>query len=166
MAFTVEDGTGLTDSNSYVSVADATAYHADRGNTAWDSVAEPEIALVRATQAIDQYGFERYLGYKSAETQALEWPRTDAVDRNGYTFTGVPIPVVYAVCEAALIEAATPGAMSPALERGGAVRMERVEGAVTVEYDTSAPSTTTYTSVNRALSPVLSTGSNMRVVRV
>jgi hypothetical protein len=35
MALIVEDGTGLANAESYVSVADATTYHANIGNTAW-----------------------------------------------------------------------------------------------------------------------------------
>lgn len=168
MAFEVEDGTGLIDSTSYVDVADADAYHTDRGNTAWTD-ADTDLkqqALIRATQALDQYGLERYIGTRSTSTQALEWPRTDAVDRNGFTLTGIPVAVKQATYDAGLAELTTPYALTPTLERGGAVKMERVEGAVTVEYDTSAPSVTVYTTVTRALAPVLSTGSAMRVVRV
>ena len=35
MAFVVEDGTGLSNSNSFVAVAFADSYFADRNQTAW-----------------------------------------------------------------------------------------------------------------------------------
>lgn len=54
MALIVEDGTGLADAESYLSVADADTYHADRNNEAWQdySTAEKEAALRKATQYI------------------------------------------------------------------------------------------------------------------
>ena len=38
MTLIVEDGTGLANAESYVSVADATTYHANIGNTAWAAI--------------------------------------------------------------------------------------------------------------------------------
>lgn len=76
MALVVEDGTGLANAESYVSVADADAYHVDFGNTAWASSTEPakEAALRRATQYLDSR--YRYRGEPLTDTQALAWPRT------------------------------------------------------------------------------------------
>lgn len=94
MALTVEDGTGLANADSYVSVADATAYHAAMGNAAWAALDtdEKEWALRRATQYIDvRYN---YRGSPLRSTQALAWPRTSS-----------PWPVqavIAATCEAAL----------------------------------------------------------------
>jgi hypothetical protein len=106
MAFVVEDGTGLTTSTSYVSVADATTYFATYGteanNTLWTgkTTAEHERALNNGTQFIDsQYYFP---GIKSSETQALNWPRKYAYDCNGYELDDIPQKLKDAVCEAAL----------------------------------------------------------------
>lgn len=94
MALIVEDGSGMVDADSYVSVADCTDYHAAMGNTAWASLDEPaqEAMLRRATQYIDvRYTFR---GQRLRSTQALAWPRDIA-----------PWPisaVVTATCEAAL----------------------------------------------------------------
>lgn len=76
MALIVEDGTGLAAADSYVSVADADAYHTAMGNAAWASATsdEKEVALRRATQYMDtifQYRGERLF----PTVQALEWPR-------------------------------------------------------------------------------------------
>lgn len=78
MALIVEDGTGLPNADSYLSVADADAYHAAMGNTAWQPLAsaEKEAALRRATQYLDtRY---RWRGQRLTTTQALEWPRSTA----------------------------------------------------------------------------------------
>ena len=47
MALIVEDGTGLANAESYVSVADATTYHTNYGNTAWT-------AIIRSTARVNQ----------------------------------------------------------------------------------------------------------------
>ncbi len=40
MSLIVEDGTGLSTAESYISVADATTYHTDRGNATWNNIIE------------------------------------------------------------------------------------------------------------------------------
>lgn len=76
MAFTLENGTGLSNSNSYAAVAFADTYHLDRGNTAWASATQTakETALVRATDYID--GRYTFLDAKLLSTQSLLNPRT------------------------------------------------------------------------------------------
>ena len=74
MALIVEDGSGLSDAESYVSVADAGTYCTAHGLTAWTGVdAVKESALRNATQYIDtMYNFRSAKSYSS---QALEFPR-------------------------------------------------------------------------------------------
>ncbi|MBF0374875.1 MAG: hypothetical protein HQL39_15825, partial [Alphaproteobacteria bacterium] len=56
MSLIVEDGSGLSDANAYVSLAYADGYHALRGNAAWAAAGQParESALVRATDHLDR----------------------------------------------------------------------------------------------------------------
>lgn len=90
MAFTVEDGTGITDSNSYTTVAYVNAYFDDRGNTAWNAAvaaamaaASPAItadvateqALVKATDYIEKRFGARFKSRKTESDQSLVWPR-------------------------------------------------------------------------------------------
>lgn len=75
MSLIVEDGTGLEDAESYVSVADADAYHSAFGNTDWAALTTPlkEQALRKATQYLDaRYTFR---GDKTNIVQALSFPR-------------------------------------------------------------------------------------------
>ena len=101
MSLTVEDGTGLSTADSYVSVSDALVYHAAMGNTAWAAATEgaQEIALRRATQYLDtEY---RYRGIRRTTTQALEWPRVNY--ESDYRAEEWPVVAVeQATCEAAL----------------------------------------------------------------
>jgi hypothetical protein len=78
MALVVEDGTGLPDADSYVSVASADAYHVARGNAAWAAAEEgaKEVALRNATAYIDSNPEYPFAGAPLAAGQALEWPRT------------------------------------------------------------------------------------------
>lgn len=78
MALIVEDGTGMPDADSYLSVVAADAYHAAVGNAVWQPLpaADKEAALRRATQYLDtRY---RWRGEPLTTTQALAWPRTSA----------------------------------------------------------------------------------------
>lgn len=74
MALIVEDGSGLDDAESYVSVADADNYATAHGLSAWTGAdAVKESALRKATQYIDTtYNFR---SAKSYQYQALEFPR-------------------------------------------------------------------------------------------
>src|SRR6478609_374842 len=83
--FIVEDGSGLVDSTSYMSVADADSYHALYGNLEWTSVTDADLkesALVRATKAIDLLYGEQFQSFPlthSAYIQSLLWPRLTVI---------------------------------------------------------------------------------------
>ena len=119
MALTLvkEDGTGLATANSYASVADGDSYF--EGHlyaSAWTAATSvtKAAALVMATRLVDtQFQFH---GFRTNETQALQWPRERCADpdRNLVTSSSlspvltnfvpsnlVPKPVAAAVCEMA-----------------------------------------------------------------
>jgi len=104
MAFTPEDGTGLTTSNAYCDEAFADAYFSDRGNTVWSSAttAAKEAAIVRASDFLDRNFI--FIGCRFSSEQALEWPREHAYDSLGSEITGVPTGVQKACAEYALRE--------------------------------------------------------------
>lgn len=85
MPFTVEDGTGIADANSYASVAFADAYFADRNNTTWSaaSTADKEFALVKATDYIELRFGSRWKGNLAPEATTLSFPRQYLYDRKG-----------------------------------------------------------------------------------
>lgn len=164
--FVVEDGTGVTGANSYVSLETALAYHQDRGNTVWwgHTYGEQQEALVRATQAIDALGYGRFFGTKASTTQGLQWPRIDAYDSDGELLDGVPLPLVYAVCEAALAEIQEPYTLQPIT--GPKVTEERVEGVASVKYLHGTYQGTTYRAHTRWLRRVMRGTSQILVDRV
>jgi hypothetical protein len=100
MAF--DASVGGTASNSYVTVAEATAYfEASFGRSAWASSADQEALLISATRYLDLY--LDWDGMRVSQDQALEWPRTGAYDKTGceYSSTIIPMPVKFATYELA-----------------------------------------------------------------
>jgi len=97
MAFVVEDGTGLSNSNSFVAVAFADSYFADRNQTAWAGTDEAKKgALIQATDYIELRFSNLFFGTKKVEAQALSFPRIS--DR----FSEMPVALQRACCEYAL----------------------------------------------------------------
>jgi hypothetical protein len=160
-AIVVEDGTGLSTSNAYVSVDDCSTYCTARGLTFGTSpTTTGEAAIIRASAAIDALYRSRFPGYKrNGRDQAMEWPRSAAYDNAGELVPDdeVPIEIVQATCEAAVRELADPGAMMPDLERGGGVRRLKA-GSVEIEYGANAANQTTFTAIGNLLSGLLAGG--------
>ena len=73
----VEDGTGLSNADSYASLAEANLYHANHGNVDWSDIdaTTKEQLLRKATDyMVAQYRLQ-YAGYRRYSTQSLDWPR-------------------------------------------------------------------------------------------
>lgn len=100
MTLIVESGAGDATAESYLSVADCTAYHAKFGN-AWSDpdTLKLEASLRAATQYID--AAYRFQGYKLNTTQALQWPR-DAWTMRNYCVTWPVSRIQQACAELAL----------------------------------------------------------------
>ena len=117
--FVVETGAGLTNSNSYVSLATATAYNTQQGNADWNAITDvtiQEVALIKATQSIDiLYGQQYYslpmqqgqgaFAPNTPYLQALLFPRfTMVINQIQIIQSGaIPVQLQNAVCECALI---------------------------------------------------------------
>ncbi len=157
MSLICEDGSGKSDSESYISVADASNYHTVRGNTAWAALATDalrEAALRKATDFMRQAYRSRWQGYKVNEDQALDWPRYD-VEVEGYAVDSdiVPTEVKNACAELAL--KASAAELNPDLTQG--VLSEQV-GSISVTYDKNSPQRTRYAAIDAMLAPYLKAG--------
>lgn len=174
MAFTVEDGTGLSTSNAYLSVADFTTHHTDRNVTsvvdgAFET-AEIQGALVQATDYIDKRFGRRFRGWRRSRAQALEWPRTDAFDDDDYLLPLVPEQLKKATAEYALIVlqlgrglAPIPGTPFPIVETDGTVTSE-ASGALRRSRDKVGPieEEREYMSALETNKPMTSTGNSIQ----
>lgn len=142
MALIVEDGTGRADAESFISVADATAFHAARGNAAWAAIAsdaEREQLLRRAADYMEQVYRDMWAGYRMTNTQALSWPRYEVPIKDSpggygsmpsyYPYDAVPRLVAQA-CAVLALRALT-GDLEPDLD--AQVKRKSV-GPLDVEY--------------------------------
>ena len=107
MAFIVESVTGLSNSTSYLSLADFKTYHDDRGGV-YSTYSDGALreALVRATDFIDRRWRGKFVGARLLTSQALEWPRTNAFYFDGRTISGVVAEIEQATAELTLRSAA------------------------------------------------------------
>lgn len=157
----VEDGSGLSNSNSYASEDAFETYCDDRGVTPADG--DAEAALIRATQWIDNTYRARFPGSRvNGRDQALEWPRSEATDAAGNDLDddAVPVEIVRATCEAALRELTEAGSLAPDLDRGGQIK-ELQAGSVRVVYGANAASTTSFQAIDGILSGLIGSASTM-----
>ena len=144
--------------DSYLSVADADAYWLARNNATWAAAsnAEKEKALIESTQYID--GAYNFIGVQII-TNVLAWPRNSAHVKSGnfkgviYDSDTIPPQVENACAELSLDGLSS--RLRPTAERGGAIKRERVEGAVEIEYSDFAPSHKTYDFVSMIIKPLL-----------
>lgn len=119
----VEDGTGLPNADSYLSIASADVYHAAMGNTDWASVpaALKEAALRRATQYLDtRYNWR---GQPLTTTQALVWPRTSVQ---------WPVKRVQDACAELALRAAALGSLYT--DQDAAAVTQETVGPISVSY--------------------------------
>jgi len=159
MALIVEDGTGLANAESFMSVVEATAYHLANGNkAAWSEVAgEPakEAMLRQATTYIQNRYFALWCGYPVQTTQKLDWPRTGVLFRNGsfVSSTSVPSEVKAACAELALRAASAP--LTP--DGAPTVTYEKV-GPIEVKYEPFTAPANPYAAIDALLAPFLKAG--------
>lgn len=140
---TVEDGTGRTDADAFISLAYFKAYCDKRGKS-YASYADAliEEAIVRATDYLSES--YRWRGFKLKERghrdgeQALAWPRSYVWDRNGYTVAQdeVPTEIEKATAEVTFYELGSPGGIQPTYTPHDRVKSEKV-GPLATEYDLS-----------------------------
>ena len=175
MALIVENGTGLADAESYISVADADAYHAKYGTTqTWTDAdtATREAALRHATRAIDNKYRLRWKGLPTRTTpapaQALAWPRYGADDANGLAIGSAALPQVLIDATAVLAAKHVEGTdLVPDVKEPGAIKSKSVKLgslAKTVEFAGSGSQEKSFTLVERLLRGLLEPG--MRLYRV
>jgi len=164
MALDVEDGTGKSTAESYISVSDASAYHSARGNSAWAALATDalrEEALRRATDYMVQIYRMLWKGVKNSSTQALDWPRSSVYLEpvvtgsseeypNLVSSTIVPTDIERACAELALKSASA----TLYADQTQQVVREKI-GPIETEYDTNSQLAIRYKAVDAILAPYL-----------
>jgi hypothetical protein len=90
----VEDGSGKTNANAYISRADLATYFEDRNDTAMAEQEDEALdaAILYATRDMDQsWDFH---GIKTSTDQALAWPRVGAYDKEEIAIDNDVVPAV------------------------------------------------------------------------
>ncbi len=155
MSIVVEDGTGLSTAESYISIADADTYFINRGITSWDALDntdDKEPALRKATEYMINEYRKRWQGARFTEAQALDWPRVGVVvDSWSIDSDSVPEIIARACAEFALKSISE--TLQPDLEQG--VLKEKV-GPIEVEYDKTSPQAKRFKQIDAMLAPFLS----------
>lgn len=97
----LEDGTGVTNANAYVSATAVRAYATLRG-VALPAIADPdpvEILIIKATDYLESLA---YIMFSAVVTQALSWPRTRICHEPDPTKFLMPTKIVNAQCQLVL----------------------------------------------------------------
>jgi len=160
---TVEDGTLVTDANSYLSLADAKEFLEDYYGE-YDSQAaaflgyseeRQELILRQAAYDLDRKFRKLWKGFKRTQTQSLDWPRVDVQDEDDYDIpeTSIPRRLQRAQCEVAKRLAASV-AIFEDRERGGRIKSEKVD-SIAISYFANAPSSTLFEGLESTLKGLL-----------
>lgn len=174
MSIIVEDGTAKSDAESYCTVAEATTYFSNIGNTAWAALTSDAVReqnLRKATTFMLGRYRSRWEGYRKTTTQALDWPRSlvpikDAPDLYGgsasyYDDSSVPQAVKNA-CASLALRASTATLLADQTRTKKSVTI----GPITTVYDDVAGQATIYAEVDAMLAPYLkSSGNQVEMVR-
>lgn len=151
----VEDGTGLSDADSFVSVTYAETYFSTRNVTEWASLLNKEALLIQATDYMEAVYSEAWKGTTLLDTQALSFPRIIDYD------TVYPDRLLKAVCELAL--KANGGSLLTDVDQR---TIEEKIDVITVKYAEYSDQKTQYSFVYSLISPYLmSGGTSKKVVR-
>lgn len=167
MSLVTEDGTGLANAESLVSVAEVTAYVAAFAGplaSLWTGdTAAKEARCRRATQYLVAEFGPRLKGRRKFDTQALPYPRIDVYDRDDFLVPddSVPIQVKHACAELAIragdtlmADQAQQGAVKQRYVRVGPV-------AKSVEYSGGTELSKSYSIVEKILKPLLKGGNGI-----
>ena len=103
MTLTVEDGSKVASANTYVSDAEYVAYAAARDKTIGADATAREIEIIKSMDFIEGHR-DRFKGDKSAQTQALQWPRYNVLIDGYYVDSdSIPDELKNAQMEAAIL---------------------------------------------------------------
>jgi len=163
MALVVEDGSGKSDADAYVSADFADTYFTNRqGSTAWNDSAvtdaQKEAAIRNATAYLDRRYNGNWVGRRVYREQALAFPRTDIIDIDGFAIGSDDVPknLEQACCEAAVL--AISEDLLPDLVNTGIISEESVSvGSVasTTKYEGGKSQIKTYRKVATLLRGML-----------
>ena len=173
MALVQEDGSRVSNANTYILAADAESYFdlVGKDRTAWDalSTAEQEAAIIRAAQYLEGTYGERFGGYKATKDQALLWPRYDVYE-HGWLVGSTTIPERLQHAQAALAYRTLDGTalakdVTASAQSGSVVRRKEKVGPLevdtTYQEGTDLHGDDLYQEVEQLLAPLLTSSDDI-----
>jgi len=165
MPIIVEDGTVVTNANSYVSLTDCQAYLTARG---LDISNIDDAKIILGYDYVNSFENE-YQGNRVSADQTGSFPRS-GVCVNGFPLDSDKIPqqLIDAQCYAAYYESQQPGVLF-SVGTGQTITHEEVTGAVAVDYADNGINSDTFnfSSIDALLQPLFGMYSaSLRVFRV
>ena len=159
MTLVIEDGTGKTNSDSYVTVAEYNAFlNARYVNRTSISEAQAEAYIFRAT---DYFENQMFVGYVADDDQAMQWPRHNVViDGFGIDSDEIPKEVKKSIYEIAYSFEQGYGINDPVSRE---TQSEKI-GEITITYKNSSASKVLLPAATQALRKIVK--SSNTVVRV
>lgn len=155
MALTVEDGSGVSGADSYISLTDARAILTPLGQDldAVDATAEQQ--LRNAVVYLESYR-QQFKGCKVAKENPLQWPRY-GVWIDGFAVLATEIPQELKDAQVFAAWEIENGGNLQQTTTGESVKLKEVGGAVKKEFFDTGPGSNlkVFTRVNDALSPLL-----------
>ncbi len=172
MALIIEDGSGVVGANSYVTVAEAISYAAQRGEPFPTDEAEIEQKLCNAMDFIETYR-GLFTGQKTSVTQETQYPRTNStVDGVAFPDDAIPRELKFAQCQLAC-DNYNIGDLTPTTS-SFAVAKEKID-VIEIEYATGGrlsestpPAAPTFPKAVAWLEPLITgaTGAWLTTVRI
>ena len=154
MAIVVEDGTGVTGANSYISVSTLESYASDRGVTiaAVDTAAKEALLLI----SMDYIESLAYKGMKLRRDNALVWPRAFVwVDSWPVNTDDIPLLLRDGQAEAAL---AVDRSESQLADIDRKTKKEGLQPGMFIEYADNSNSVNIVRTINAKLHKLLISG--------
>jgi hypothetical protein len=162
---TVEDGSGVSDADSYVSESDADTYFDDRNESEWANLnqSQKSAALRKATSFLDSH-FD-WKGGVANQGQSLDWPREDVENDESQEVDSDVIPeAVRDACMELAFHAAVEGDLEPMTDPGENKRI--VAGSVEIEYADNQTPGQSFSKVQKLLGGLTLGGHNSaRLIR-
>lgn len=160
MALIVEDGTGLSTAESYISVADADTYIASYkgANATWDgaTTADKEIAARKAAQWLRQY---QWKGRREEPAQALDWPRLYVYDDTGTMIDGVPVAIEQA-CAEVMFLIVTGETISVDVDKSNQLKRKKID-VLEWEWEAGASNQPSFPEINRLVYHLTGSGNKV-----
>jgi len=147
MSIIVEDGTGKTDSETYITIVEYQSYLTNYGYAADTGTdAEIEAAMRRGMIKIESFA---YKGEHTNSDQALSYPRVNVSYRGKYIDSDeIPTGLKNATAEATRLERATSGILSQSVTKN--IKKKKID-VLETEYFSPSGSTTKYTQIENFL---------------